>query len=46
MRFSQNSLQRYTFIMIFARKSKKKVIVEGSFYLTRPLLLGGAPPLS
>ena len=37
------SLQRYTFILIFARKPKKKEIVEGSFYLTRPLLLGEAP---
>ena len=34
------SLQRYTFILIFARKSKKKVIDEGFFYLTHPLLLG------
>ena len=34
------SLQRYTFILRFARKSEKKVIDEGFFYLTRPLLLG------
>ena len=36
-------LQRYTFILRFARKSEKKVIDEGFFYLTRPLLLGEAP---
>ena len=36
----KNLWQRYTFILIFARKSKKKVIDEGFFYLTRPLLLG------
>ena len=36
----KNLWQRYTFILIFARKSKKKVIDEGFFYLTSPLLLG------
>ena len=36
----KNLWQRYTFILIFARKLKKKVIDEGFFYLTSPLLLG------
>ena len=39
----KNLWQRYTFILIFARKSKKKVIDEGFFYITRPLLLGEVP---